>query len=64
MSTILNFLAVIVMLSVAAVLFLGLRNMMKDGSASYSNKMMQMRVFLQAIAVILLVAVVYFGRPA
>lgn len=64
MSTLLNYLAVIVMLAVAAVLFLGLRNMMKDGSANYSNKMMQLRVLLQAVAVVLLVAVVYFGRPA
>ncbi len=54
----------LVMLGVVGALFLGLRNMMKNGSSSYSNKMMQLRVLLQAIAVILLVAVVYYGRPA
>jgi Hypoxia induced protein conserved region len=61
---ILKYLTALVMLGVAASLFLGLRNMMKNGSANYSNKMMQLRVLLQAIAVILLVAVVYFGRPS
>jgi Hypoxia induced protein conserved region len=61
---ILQILTALVMLGVVGALFLGLRNMMKNGSANYSNKMMQLRVLLQAIAVILLVAVVYFGRPA
>ena len=63
MSTTLNVLAVLVMLSVAAVLMVGLRNMMKPGDANFSNKMMQLRVLLQFIAIVLLVAVVYFGRP-
>ena len=63
MSTMLNVLAVLVMLSVAAVLMVGLRNMMKAGDANFSNKMMQLRVLLQFIAIVLLVAVVYFGRP-
>ena len=63
MSTTLNVLAVLVMLSVAAVLMVGLRNMMKAGDANFSNKMMQLRVLLQFIAIVLLVAVVYFGRP-
>lgn len=64
MSTMLNVLAVLVMLSVAAVLMVGLRNMMKAGDANFSNKMMQLRVFLQFIAIVLLVLVVYFGRPS
>ncbi len=64
MSTLLNVLAVLVMLSVAAVLMVGLRNMMKAGDANFSNKMMQLRVFLQFIAIVLLVLVVYFGRPS
>ena len=64
MSTMLNVLAVLVMLSVAAVLMVGLRNMMKAGDANFSNKMMQLRVLLQFIAIVLLVLVVYFGRPS
>jgi Hypoxia induced protein conserved region len=63
MSTLFNILAVIAMLSVAAVLMVGLRNMMKAGDANFSNKMMQLRVFLQFIAIVLIVIAVYFGRP-
>jgi Hypoxia induced protein conserved region len=63
MSTMFNILALIAMLSVAAVLIVGLRNMMKAGDANFSNKMMQLRVFLQFIAIVLIVIAVYFGRP-
>jgi hypothetical protein len=64
MSTLFNILALITMLAVAAVLMVGLRNMMKAGDANFSNKMMQLRVFLQFIAIVLIVIAVYFGRPA
>ena len=64
MSTMFNILALIAMLSVAGVLLVGLRNMMKAGDANFSNKMMQLRVFLQFIAIVLIVIAVYFGRPA
>jgi Hypoxia induced protein conserved region len=63
MSTVFNILALIAMLSVAGVLLVGLRNMMKAGDANFSNKMMQLRVFLQFIAIVLIVIAVYFGRP-
>jgi hypothetical protein len=63
MSTVLKVLAFLVMLGVVAALFAGLRNMMKGGSGNTSNKMMQLRVLLQAIAVILIVLIIYFGRP-
>jgi Hypoxia induced protein conserved region len=63
MSTMFNILALIAMLSVAAVLIVGLRNMMKAGDANFSNKMMQLRVLLQFIAIVLIVIAVYFGRP-
>jgi Hypoxia induced protein conserved region len=63
MSTLFNVLAIIVMLSVAAVLMVGLRNMMKAGDANFSNKMMQLRVLLQFVAVVLIVLAIYFGRP-
>lgn len=64
MSFVLNFLVMAAMLAVVVALMLGLRNMMKGGSANTSNKLMQLRVFLQFIAVVLIVAAVYFGRPA
>jgi hypothetical protein len=57
-------LAMIVMLAVVAVLFTGLRNMMIGGSGNTSNKLMQLRVLLQFVAVVLIVLAVYFGRPA
>ena len=63
MSTALKVLAFLVMLGVVAALFAGLCNMMKGGSGNTSNKMMQLRVLLQAIAVILIVLIIYFGRP-
>ena len=62
MSGTLLYLAIIVMIAVAVVLLTGLRNMMKNGDANFSNKMMQLRVLLQFIAVVILVAVVYFAR--
>ena len=64
MSMLFNILALITMLAVAGVLMFGLRNMMKAGDANFSNKMMQLRVFLQFIAIVLIVIAVYFGRPA
>lgn len=48
-------LAIIVMAAVAAVLVRGLFNMMRGGDANLSNKLMQMRVLLQFIAVVLIV---------
>jgi Hypoxia induced protein conserved region len=62
MATVFNILAVVLMLAVVAVLFSGLRNMMKAGDANFSNKMMQLRVFLQFIAIVVLVIVVYLSR--
>lgn len=56
------YLVVVLMLAVVAVLLVGLRNMMKQGDANLSNKMMQLRVFLQFIAVVVIVIVVYFAR--
>jgi hypothetical protein len=56
--------AMAVMLAVACVLFIGLRNMMRGGDGNFSNKMMQLRVLLQFIAVALIVGAVYFSRHA
>ena len=62
MSMILSILAVVLMIATAAVLLAGLRNMMVGGPGNTSQKFMRMRVMLQAIAVIVMVAAVYFSR--
>lgn len=58
------YLIVILMVAVLVVLLVGLRNMLKGGDANFSNKMMQLRVFLQFIAVIAIVIVVYIARQS
>ncbi|MBB3137241.1 hypothetical protein FHS26_005000 [Rhizobium pisi] len=66
MSTVTYILAIIVMGVVALVLIRGLFNMMKGGDANLSNKLMQLRVLLQAIAVILIMLTLWLtggGRP-
>ncbi|ACS58094.1 MULTISPECIES: twin transmembrane helix small protein [Rhizobium] len=66
MSTVTYILAIIVMGVVALVLIRGLFNMMKGGDPNRSNKLMQLRVLLQAIAVILIMVTLWLtggGRP-
>ncbi|CAN7589140.1 twin transmembrane helix small protein [Rhizobium leguminosarum] len=66
MSTVTYILAIIVMGVVALVLIRGLFNMMKGGDANRSNKLMQLRVLLQAVAVILIMLTLWLtggGRP-
>ncbi|MGO7684122.1 twin transmembrane helix small protein [Rhizobium ruizarguesonis] len=66
MSTVTYILAIIVMGVVAFVLIRGLFNMMKGGDPNLSNKLMQLRVLLQAIAVILIMLTLWLtggGRP-
>tara|TARA_A100001011_G_scaffold171048_1_gene179906 strand:+ start:330 stop:533 length:204 start_codon:yes stop_codon:yes gene_type:complete len=57
-------LAIALILSVAIVLVLGIGTLFKGGSASkkYSNKLMQLRVLLQFIAIIVLVCLAYFFK--
>ncbi|CAM5603824.1 hypothetical protein ATER59S_05532 [Aquamicrobium terrae] len=62
MDTTFKILAIVAMIAVAAVLIRGLVNMMRGGSGVTSNKLMQMRVLLQAVAIVLLLIVVYFAR--
>ncbi|THV22491.1 twin transmembrane helix small protein [Peteryoungia ipomoeae] len=54
MSTFLTTLTLIVMGLVAMVLLRGLFVMMKGGSGNTSNKLMQARIVLQAVAIILI----------
>lgn len=61
-ATIFNVLAIIVMLAVVAVLIRGLVNMMRGGSGNTSNKLMQLRVLLQFVALVLILLAVYFNR--
>jgi hypothetical protein len=60
MGTVFNILAILVMVAVVVVLIRGLINLMRGGSGNTSNKLMQMRVFLQFVALVLLA--VYFNR--
>ncbi len=67
MSTVTYILAIIVMGIVALVLICGLFNMMKGGNRNLSNKLMQLRVLLQAIAVLLIMLTLWLtggGRPS
>jgi heme/copper-type cytochrome/quinol oxidase subunit 2 len=59
-----NFIGFILLGSVAIVLLLGLYTLFKGGETSkkYSNKLMQLRVLLQFIAIIILVLLAYFFK--
>jgi len=61
MGTVFNILAVLVMVAVVVVLVRGLVNMMRGGSGTTSNKLMQARVLLQAVALVLILLAVYFS---
>jgi len=59
-----NFIGFILLGSVAVVLLLGIYTLFKGGDTSkkYSNKLMQLRVLLQFIAIIVLVLLAYFFK--
>ena len=55
--------AIILLVAVAVVLILGIRTLFKgDGDKKTSNKLMQLRVLLQFVAIIVLVALAYFYK--
>jgi hypothetical protein len=62
MNTALQFLIPIAVGAVAFVLLLGLGNMMKGGSPHRSQQLMRMRVLLQAVAIVVIMAAVYFSQ--
>lgn len=62
MGTVFNILAIVVMVAVVAVLIRGLINMLRGGSGVTSNKLMQARVLLQALALVLIMVAVYLTR--
>ncbi|QEN88130.1 twin transmembrane helix small protein [Labrys sp. KNU-23] len=49
-------------LAVAIVLGLGLHNMLKGGDGWRSQRLMQLRVLLQAVAIIIIMAAIYFAH--
>lgn len=66
MGTVTYFLAIVVMFAVVVVLIRGLVNLLRGGSGNTSNKLMQARVALQAIAVALIMLTLWLtggGRP-
>ena len=59
-----NFIGFTLLGAVAIVLIMGIYTLFKGGNTSkkYSNKLMQLRVLLQFIAVIVLVTMAYFFK--
>jgi cbb3-type cytochrome oxidase subunit 1 len=57
-------LSIILLIAVGLVLILGIGTLFKGGSTSkkYSNKLMQLRVLLQFVAIIVLVCFAYFFK--
>jgi|TARA_B100001094_G_scaffold324652_1_gene377593 L-asparagine transporter-like permease len=57
-------LSIVLLIVVAVVLILGIGTLFKGGETSkkYSNKLMQLRVLLQFIAIILLVVFAYYFK--
>ena len=55
-------LSIIFLIAVGIVLILGIGTLFKGGEASkkYSNKLMQLRVLLQFVAIVLLILFAYF----
>ena len=62
--TLVKILGIVLLLVVAIVLILGIGTLFKGGETSkkYSNKLMQLRVLLQFIAIIVLVSFAYFFK--
>ena len=57
-------LSIVLLIAVGIVLILGIGTLFKGGSTSkkYSNKLMQLRVLLQFIAILVLVGFSYFFK--
>ncbi len=59
-----KFLSIFLLVAVGIVLILGIGTLFKGGETSkkYSNKLMQLRVLIQFVAIIVLVAFAYFFK--
>ena len=62
--TLVKIVSIILLIAVGVVLILGIATLFKGGESSkkYSNKLMQLRVLLQFIAIIALVCFAYFFK--
>jgi hypothetical protein len=62
--TLVKILGIVLLIVVAVVLILGIGTLFKGGETSkkYSNKLMQLRVLLQFIAIVVLVCFAYFFK--
>ena len=60
--TLIKILSIFLLLAVGIVLALGIANLFRGGSKKTSNKLMQLRVFLQFVAIIILVSFAYFFK--
>jgi L-asparagine transporter-like permease len=62
--TLVKILGIVLLIVVAVVLILGIGTLFKGGETSkkYSNKLMQLRVLLQFIAIVALVCFAYFFK--
>ena len=62
--TLVKILGTVLLIVVAVVLILGIGTLFKGGETSkkYSNKLMQLRVLLQFIAIVVLVSFAYFFK--
>ncbi|MEM8652228.1 MAG: twin transmembrane helix small protein [Pseudomonadota bacterium] len=58
------YISLIGMIAVAVVLFLGIWNMAKGGSASRSQKLMRLRIAFQFFAVVAVMTALYFSTQA
>lgn len=63
MELLVNIVLILAIGTVAVILGMGLYNMFKGGSGNTSQKLMRARVIMQAIAVALLMAALYFFGP-
>lgn len=61
MSLLSKIIVAIALLAVAVVLFMGLANMMKGGSANRSQQLMRWRVILQGIAIVVVMLVAWLA---
>jgi Hypoxia induced protein conserved region len=57
-----TYISTLMLVAVLIVLILGLYNMLKSGSPSRSQNLMRARIVLQFIAVVILMAALYFGK--
>ena len=62
--TLVKIISIVLLIVVAVVLVLGIGTLFKGGKTSkkYSNKLMQLRVLLQFIAIVFLVSFAYFFK--